>query len=131
MKGDSLRIRVSDGVIDKFGGGTRCLQEERLPGWHLPVSGGMQIDAGSRRRYYFGRKKENGSTGTTEPGREFFRSGRADRTAEAEDISLGGSFYGVQQGMKLLKQCSEQIDRVEKQVMKLNEEGGLEPLDPQ
>ena len=34
-------------------------------------------------------------------------------------------------GMKLLKQCSEQIDRVEKQVMKLNEEGGLEPLDPQ
>ena len=33
--------------------------------------------------------------------------------------------------MSLLKQCNEQIDRVEKQVMKLNEEGGLEPLDPQ
>ena len=42
---------------------------------------------------------------------------------EAEDISL--------EGMNVLKQCNEQIDRVEKQVMKLNEEGGLEPLDPQ
>ena len=91
----------------------------------------MQIDAGSRRRCYFGRKKENGSTGTTEPGREFFRSGRTDRTAEAEDISLEEAFTAYSKGMNLLKQCSEQIDRVEKQVMKLNEEGGLEPLDPQ
>ena len=47
---------------------------------------------------------------------------------EAEDISLEEAYS---KGMNLLKQCSEQIDRVEKQVMKLNEEGGLEPLDPQ
>ena len=91
----------------------------------------MQIDAGSRRRCYFGRKKENGSTGTTEPGREFFRSGRMIGQLEAEDISLEEAFTAYSKGMKLLKQCSEQIDRVEKQVMKLNEEGGLEPLDPQ
>ena len=50
---------------------------------------------------------------------------------EAEDISLGEAFTAYSKGMNLLKQCSEQIDRVEKQVMKLNEEGGLEPLDPQ
>ena len=50
---------------------------------------------------------------------------------EAEDISLEEAFTAYSKGMKLLKQCSEQIDRVEKQVMKLNEEGGLEPLDPQ
>ena len=48
---------------------------------------------------------------------------------EAEDISLEEAFTAYSKGMNLLKQCSEQIDRVEKQVMKLNEEGGLEPLD--
>ena len=50
---------------------------------------------------------------------------------EAEDISLGDAFTAYSKGMNVLKQCNEQIDRVEKQVMKLNEEGGLEPLDPQ
>ena len=50
---------------------------------------------------------------------------------EAEDISLEDSFTAYSKGMNVLKQCNEQIDRVEKQVMKLNEEGALEPLDPQ
>ena len=50
---------------------------------------------------------------------------------EAEDISLEDVFTAYSKGMNVLKQCNEQIDRVEKQVMKLNEEGGLEPLDPQ
>ena len=50
---------------------------------------------------------------------------------EAEDISLGDAFTAYSKGMNVLKQCNEQIDRVEKQVMKLNEEGTLEPLDPQ
>ena len=50
---------------------------------------------------------------------------------EAEDISLEDAITAYSKGMNVLKQCNEQIDRVEKQVMKLNEEGGLEPLDPQ
>ena len=50
---------------------------------------------------------------------------------EAEDISLEDVFTAYSKGMNVLKQCNEQIDRVEKQVMKLNEEGALEPLDPQ
>ena len=50
---------------------------------------------------------------------------------EAEDISLEEAFTAYSKGMNLLKQCNDQIDRVEKQVMKLNEAGGLEPLDPQ
>ena len=50
---------------------------------------------------------------------------------EDEDISLEDAFTAYSKGMQVLKQCSEQIDRVEKQVMKLNEEGQLEPLDPQ
>ena len=50
---------------------------------------------------------------------------------EAEDISLEDAFTEYSKGMNVLKQCNEQIDRVEKQVMKLNEEGALEPLDPQ
>ena len=48
---------------------------------------------------------------------------------EAEDISLEDAFTAYSKNV--LKQCNEQIDRVEKQVMKLNEEGTLEPLDPQ
>ena len=75
----------------------------------------------------FGRKKESRRTGTTQSGRKFFRTGGADRTA----ISLEDAFTAYSKGMNVLKQCNEQIDRVEKQVMKLNEEGGLEPLDPQ
>ena len=50
---------------------------------------------------------------------------------EAEDISLEDAFAAYSKGMNVLKQCNEQLDRVEKQVMKLNEEGALEPLDPQ
>ena len=50
---------------------------------------------------------------------------------EAENISLEDAFAAYSKGMNVLKQCNEQIDRVEKQVMKLNEEGALEPLDPQ
>ena len=50
---------------------------------------------------------------------------------EAEDISLEDAFTAYSKGMNVLKLCNEQIDRVEKQVMKLNEEGALEPLDPQ
>lgn len=50
---------------------------------------------------------------------------------EAEDISLEEAFTAYSKGMNLLKQCNDQIDRVEKQVMKLNDEGELEPLDPQ
>lgn len=50
---------------------------------------------------------------------------------ETENISLEDAFTAYSKGMEVLKQCNEQIDRVEKQVMKLNGEGQLEPLDPQ
>lgn len=42
---------------------------------------------------------------------------------ESPDISLEESFQVYQEGMKLLKQCNEIIDRVEKSVLKLNESG--------
>lgn len=45
---------------------------------------------------------------------------------ESPDISLEESFRVYQEGMKLLKQCNEKIDRVEKCVLKLNENGELE-----
>ena len=53
------------------------------------------------------------------------------QSLEENFSALEEAFTAYSKGMNLLKQCSEQIDRVEKQVMKLNEEGGLEPLDPQ
>lgn len=44
---------------------------------------------------------------------------------EAEDISLEDSFRIYKEGMEILKQCNDEIDKVEKQVMQLNEAGEL------
>ncbi|MBQ7934303.1 MAG: exodeoxyribonuclease VII small subunit [Lachnospiraceae bacterium] len=45
---------------------------------------------------------------------------------ESEDISLEDAFKAYSQGMHVLKECNEQIDRVEKKVLKLSQEGQLE-----
>lgn len=45
---------------------------------------------------------------------------------EAEDISLEDAFAAYSQGMMLLKSCNEQIDRVEKKVLTLSENGEME-----
>ena len=45
---------------------------------------------------------------------------------EDEDIPLEEAFKLYQKGMKLLKECNDAIDWVEKQVLKLNAEGELE-----
>lgn len=48
---------------------------------------------------------------------------------EEEELSLEDAFRAYSEGMQLLKKCNVQIDRVEKEVLKLTEEGSLEPLD--
>lgn len=45
---------------------------------------------------------------------------------ETEDITLEQSFAEYNRGMALLAQCNETIDRVEKKVLKMNEDGGLD-----
>lgn len=45
---------------------------------------------------------------------------------EAEDITLEESFQIYQTGMKLLKQCNDTIDKVEKKVLKINEAGEMD-----
>ena len=47
---------------------------------------------------------------------------------EDEALSLEEAFAAYSEGMTLLKLCNEQIDRVEKKVLKLAEDGGLEEL---
>ena len=42
---------------------------------------------------------------------------------EKEEITLEDSFKLYQEGMKLLKVCNDSIDKVEKQLMVLEEEG--------
>lgn len=42
---------------------------------------------------------------------------------EQEDLSLEEAFQIYQKGMELLKTCNHAIDRVEKKVLVLNEEG--------
>ncbi len=41
------------------------------------------------------------------------------------EISLEEAFREYEQGMKLLKQCNEAIDRVEKRVLEISESGEL------
>lgn len=41
------------------------------------------------------------------------------------EISLEDAFKEYEQGMQLLKYCSESIDRVEKKVLKISESGEL------
>lgn len=47
---------------------------------------------------------------------------------EQEDISLEESFRVYQSGMELLKQCNDAIDKVEKQVLVLQEDGDTHEL---
>ena len=44
---------------------------------------------------------------------------------EDEDVSLEESFKLYKEGMKLIQACNDKIDRVEKEVLKLNENGEL------
>ena len=45
---------------------------------------------------------------------------------EAEEITLEQSFQEYNKGMKLLHYCNKTIDRVEKKVLQINEDGGLD-----
>ena len=45
---------------------------------------------------------------------------------ETEEITLEESFREYDRGLKLLQRCNDAIDRVEKKVLKINENGGLD-----
>ena len=47
---------------------------------------------------------------------------------EQSDISLDESFRLYNDGMKLLKYCNDSIDKVEKELIILNENGGKDEL---
>ena len=47
---------------------------------------------------------------------------------ESGDISLEQSFQVYEKGMRLLKECNEKIDLVEKKVLELNADGSLQEI---
>ena len=47
---------------------------------------------------------------------------------EKPDVSLDNSFQLYQEGMKLLKACTESIDKVEKDLIILSEDGETDEL---
>ena len=47
-------------------------------------------------------------------------------TLEGDDISLAESFALYQKGMKLVQSCKEKIDTVEKKILIMNGDGGLD-----
>lgn len=56
----------------------------------------------------------------------FERLERTLQTLGEEDLPLEEAFRAYSAGMEILRQCNGQIDRVEKQVLKLSEDGELE-----
>lgn len=48
---------------------------------------------------------------------------------EREDATLEESFANYEKGMKLIQYCNAKIDKVEKKVQKLNEDGTLEDFE--
>lgn len=48
---------------------------------------------------------------------------------ENEELPLEEAFRAYSEGMQLLKACNDQIDRVEKQVLRLTEYGKLEAFE--
>lgn len=48
---------------------------------------------------------------------------------EAGEASLDEAFVTFKEGMELVRKCNESIDRVEKEVVKLMDDGSLEPLE--
>lgn len=53
----------------------------------------------------------------------FQKIDRIAQSMELDDIGLEQSFQLYQEGMKLLKECGEKIDRVEKQLVILDTQG--------
>lgn len=45
------------------------------------------------------------------------------------DVSLEDAFRAYGEGISILKECNDQIDRVEKKVLALSEDGELEELE--
>ncbi len=74
-------------------------------------------------------KEENSKAKEFSLEENFSRLEKTIELLESDDISLEDAFHAYSAGMEILKQCNAQIDRVEKQVLKLNEEGQLEVFD--
>ena len=51
------------------------------------------------------------------------------KALESEDVTLEDSFKYFSDGMELLKYCSDSIDRVEKKVQKIMEDGSTEDFE--
>ncbi len=48
------------------------------------------------------------------------------KVLEDRETTLEDSFSAYEQGIRYLKACNEKIDRVEKQMLVINENGGLD-----
>ena len=48
---------------------------------------------------------------------------------ESEETTLEDSFAIYEQGMKLIKECNDKIDAVEKKVLQLNADGSLQEME--
>ena len=54
--------------------------------------------------------------------------GKVTEKLQSDDLPLEEAFENYKKGMDLIKKCSDQIDKVEKEVLKLNEDLSLDKI---
>jgi exodeoxyribonuclease VII small subunit len=54
--------------------------------------------------------------------------GEVTEKLQSDDLPLEEAFENYKKGMDLIKKCSDQIDKVEKEVLKLNEDLSLDKI---
>ena len=54
--------------------------------------------------------------------------GEVTEKLQSDDLPLEEAFENYKKGMDLIKKCSDQIDKVEKEVLKLNSDLSLEKI---
>lgn len=67
-----------------------------------------------------------GDTKTEERLEDMFADVEAIIAHMEEDISIDEAFGAYEQGMKKLKMCNDKIEKIEKKILVLNEQGTLE-----
>ena len=68
-------------------------------------------------------RKEEGRTSDETLETAFGKLDKMLETLESSEVSLEDSFRLYKEGMELLNACSRKIDRVEKKMLQMNEDG--------
>lgn len=82
-----------------------------------------QKDRENRKKMEAEERKEEGTTSDETLETAFGKLDKMLEILESSDVSLEDSFRLYKEGMELLNECGQKIDRVEKKMLQMNEDG--------